>query len=110
MKIFYILDDGLKEIFKENLKQVTALSYSDGGNFLAVANLVTSSSSNQSAIFIFDSYTQHQLKTLNGHSTQIKELTFCESDIILMSVCQHGVLYTWDLLKENEKIIDHPMK
>ena len=35
MKLYYVLDDDLKLVYTENMKNCTAVSFSDGGHLLA---------------------------------------------------------------------------
>jgi WD40 repeat protein len=87
VKIFYIIEDGIKICLEIHGKQCLWVKYSNGGHFLAAGN--------GNNISIIDPYTYETLFTLIGHPSTVRFLKWTESDSHLLSNCNHGSSYGW---------------
>lgn len=87
VKVFYLIEDGIKLAVELNGKVCKFLRYSNGGHFLAAAN--------GNNISIIDPYTFKNLFNLIGHPSSIRYLRWTESDSHLLSNCHHGTSYGW---------------
>ncbi|CAD8184741.1 unnamed protein product [Paramecium pentaurelia] len=101
LRFYFILDDDLKLVHNETTKVCNALTYSEGGHILAAAN------GNQ--IQLYNPLTYKMINVLPNHQTNLKDLLFIDRDNLLISQCQFGILYVWNLLS-GERILEHAQK
>jgi len=87
VKIFYIIEEGIKLAVEISGKIWKFVRFSNGGNFLAAGN--------GNNISIIDPYTFENLFTLVGHPSTVRFLKWTESDSHLLSNCHHGTNYGW---------------
>ncbi|CAI2386786.1 unnamed protein product [Moneuplotes crassus] len=87
VKIFYLIEDGIKLAVEIHGKVCKFLRYSNGGHFLAAGN--------GNNITIIDPYTFQSQFTLVGHPSSVRYLKWTESDSHLLSNCHHGTSYGW---------------
>jgi WD40 repeat protein len=84
VKIFFIIEDGLKIALEIHGKNCYCVRYSNGGHFLAAGN--------GNLISIIDPYTFQTIFTQIGHLHPVRFLRWTESDSHLLSKSNHGTL------------------
>lgn len=94
VRVYYLLDDSLKEAHRDNLKDCTAVAYSDGGNLLAASN----HQDNRYLILIYNPYTFEKVMEFSGHNGNLREILWSCNDTMLISSCNQGFLFCWTLL------------
>lgn len=98
LKIYFMLEEDLKCTYEYFSKPCTALKYSEGGHYLAAGYAI------QNVIHIMDSYSMVTIKSLNGHSSNVKELIWMSHDKLLLSTCVNGNVNVWNILSKESRI------
>ena len=111
VKIFYPIEDELRQVFFEALKGCQAVAYSESGSLLACGN--------SNHINLYNPYSFELLQQLMGHPSQIKSLRFCyglnnddsqdKCTLLLSSTCTNGVLYVWNTVS-GQRLREHSWK
>ncbi|EGR29862.1 WD repeat protein [Ichthyophthirius multifiliis] len=92
-RVYHVLKDELK-LFKEYpVKNATLLRFSSGGQYLAVAYLMSKNQSNQYCINIYNSYSIQIIVTLNGPPSQVTEIIWGPFDEFILSISIDGTVY-----------------
>jgi WD40 repeat protein len=89
LRIYHILVDDLKLCHEIAIKNCRECKFSDGGNFLGVANGNT--------INIFSFFSGEKVIDLRGHNSKIRSLQWIENGNQLLSCGQDGAVYLWDV-------------
>lgn len=104
VRVFYVLDDVLRFGHYDNVKDCSAISYSDGGNLLAASNHLN----NHFMIHIYNSYTFDKIMDLDGHAGFLREILWSCNDTMLISSCSQGILFCWILSKgDKDPLVEH---
>lgn len=88
LKVFFVMECELKEVFESYNKQCYCVKYSTKGDRLAA-----SSSSN---IVIYDAYTFEQLQHIPAHAANIKTLFWRGRDAFIVSNCVNNNIFVWN--------------
>ena len=105
VRVYYILDDVLRFGYYDNVKDCTAIAYSDGGNLLAASH----HSNNHYLIHIYNSYNFEKIMVLDGHTGLLREIIWNCNDTMLISSCTQGLLFCWVLSKgDKDPLVEHP--
>ena len=95
LKIYFLLEEDLRVTYEYFSKPCTALSYSEGGQWLAVGYI------NQ--VVVMDSYSMVTVRTFSGHSAHIKDLIWLTCDKKLLTSCHNGNVNVWNMMTESLK-------
>ena len=98
LKIYFMLEEDLKCTYEYFSKPCTAIKYCEGGHYLAAGYAISN------LIHIMDSYSMETIKTLSGHSGNIKELSWMTHDKLLLSMCVNGNVNVWNVLSKESRI------
>lgn len=101
--VYYLLDDSFREAHRDNLKDCTAVAYSDGGNLLAASH----HQDNRYLVLIYNSYNFEKVMEMGGHNGNLKEILWSSNDTMLITSCNQGILFCWTLSKVNDDKVEH---
>ncbi|EAR91430.2 WD repeat protein, putative (macronuclear) [Tetrahymena thermophila SB210] len=102
LKVLYLVNSEMKQIYSELTKQCFAVRYNQSGNILAAANYQN--------ICMYNPYSFEILYILNSlNSGAINQLKWFNQDQILVSSCVLGSVQCWNLSRK-QKMIDHTSK
>jgi WD40 repeat protein len=89
LRIYHVLVDELKLCQEMPIKNCRECRFSNGGNFLGVAN--------GNSINVFSFYTGERVADLRGHNSKIRSLHWLDNGSQLLSCGQDGAVYLWDI-------------
>ena len=91
LKIYFVLEGELKEVFESYSKLCYCVKYSAKGDRLAV--------SSANSIIIYDAYTFEMMQNISAYASNIKNLFWRGRDAYLISNCVNNTVYVWNTRK-----------
>lgn len=95
LKVFFLSEGEFKEAFESYDKQCICVKYSKRGDMLA-----TSSCNN---LIIYDPFSLEKIMFLQAHAAPIKFLLWRGVDSVLLTSCNNGNIYCWDVRSWEKK-------
>ncbi|CAM9277511.1 unnamed protein product, partial [Ectocarpus fasciculatus] len=89
LRVYHVLVDDLKLCQEVAIKNCRECKFSNGGNFLGVANGNT--------VNVFSFHTGEKVADLRGHNSKIRSLHWLDNGTQLLSCGQDGAVYLWDI-------------
>jgi hypothetical protein len=96
VKFYYLTNQGLANSVEHLTKETRAVEYSRTGHYLAAGSGMS--------VLIINAYTLKYLYNLNVHLGIVKGINW--TGRILTTCCSSGYIYSWNLLKNKEKILE----
>jgi len=95
-RVFSLVHDQLVHLNEVSLPECRIARYAHGGHYII--------SNEKSMLLVFDSIYYNTLYKLKGHAAIIRDISISEDDQHIVSTCNSGICFLWDL--ENEKSHD----
>lgn len=89
LRVYHVLVDDLKLSQEVPIKNCRECKFSNGGNFLGVANGNT--------VNVYAFHSGEKVADLRGHNSKIRSLFWLENGLQLLSCGQDGAVYLWDI-------------
>ena len=101
VRLIYIMEDRPFEYRDLNLKNVSLLKFSRGGQYLAAA--MKKPNSSHFKIFVLDSYTLEVVANYQAHTNRCTDMVWGYHDSALYSCGEDGLLKVWSMHKKTEE-------